>query len=261
VSMAELNLEHIRPLREELNQHPIYESLRSIDDLKVFMRHHVFAVWDFMSLLKYLQQHIAPARTPWMPLGDPALRHLINQLVLEEESDVAPGADGAPVYGSHFEHYCAAMDEVGADSAIPRRFLDLVREHGIDKALYSDLVPLPARYFSETTFCFIREDKPHAAAAALAMGREQVIPEMFRHFLREVHISELQAPSFHYYLKRHIHLDEDFHGPLSLRLLEALCGGDAGKIDEAETAAEEAICARIRFWDGVLEAIQAQRTS
>jgi hypothetical protein len=257
--MAQLNLEHIRPLQEELNRHPIYESLRSIEDLRVFMGHHVFSVWDFMTLIKYLQQHIAPAQVPWMPHGDPALRYFINHLVLEEESDAAPGVDGTPRYGSHFEHYCAAMSEVGADDQIPRRFLELVRQQGIDDALYSETVPLPSRYFSETTFCFIREDKPHVVAAALALGRETVIPEMFRHFLREMHVSELQAPLFHYYLKRHIHLDESVHGPLSMQLLDTLCGDDADKIDEAEAAAEEAVCARIRFWDGVLEAIKARR--
>jgi hypothetical protein len=98
-------------------------------------------------------------------------------------------------------------------------------------------------------------------AAALAVGREQVIPEMFRRFLREMHVSEPQAPAFHFYLARHIQLDEDFHGPLSLRLLETLCGDDPVKIEEAHTAAEEAICARIRFWDGVLEAIRATRAT
>jgi hypothetical protein len=118
------------------------------------------------------------------------------------------------------------MAEIGADAELPRRFLALVRERGIDAALYDDLVPLPARYFSETTFGFIREDKPHTVAAALAVGRERVIPDMFRSFLREMHVSEAQAPAFHYYLTRHIHLDEDFHGPLSLSLLESLCGDD-----------------------------------
>jgi len=257
--MAEINLEHIQPLQAELERHPIYESIRSIDDLRVFMQHHVFSVWDFMSLVKYLQGHIAPIRVPWMPEGDPALRYFINQLVLGEESDTAPGPAGSVVYGSHFEHYCKAMDEIGAGGDIPRRFLELVREKGVDDALYSDVVPLPARYFSETTFCFIREDKPHVVASALAFGRERLIPDMFRRFLREMHVSEAQAPAFHYYLKRHIHLDEDFHGPLSLQLLETLCEGDPTKIEEAETAAEEAICARIRFWDGVLDAIKAGR--
>lgn len=257
--MAEINLEHIRPLQDELAHHPIYESLHSIQDLRVFMRHHVFSVWDFMSLIKYLQRHLAPIEVPWMPQGDPALRYFINQLVLEEESDAAPGTDGKPLYGSHFEHYCRAMAEIGADAELPARFLALVRERGIDEALYADMVPLPARYFSETTFCFIREDKPHLVAAALAVGREQVIPDMFRHFLREMHVSEAQAPMFHYYLARHVHLDGDFHGPLSLQLLATLCGDDPLKVEEAQTAAEEAICARIRFWDGVLEAIHAAR--
>ena len=220
------------------------------------MHHHVFSVWDFMSLIKYLQRAIAPVQVPWIPHGDPSLRYFINQLVLEEESDTIPLDDGEIGYASHFETYCRAMTEVGADGDMPGRFLKLVAEEGIDQALYSPLVPLPARYFTETTFCFIREDKPHLVAAALAMGRENLIPAMFRQFLGHMQITDTQAPVFHAYLQRHIHLDEDFHGPLSLRLLETLCGGDPERISEAETAAQEAICARIRFWDGVLEAIK-----
>lgn len=257
--MAALNLEHIVPLQEELTRHPIYDSLRSVADLRVFMAHHVFSVWDFMSLVKYLQQRITPVEVPWLPRGDPQLRYFVNQLVLEEESDTAPGPGGSLTYGSHFEYYCSAMAEIGADENIPWKFLELVREQGVDAALYSEIVPLPSRYFSETTFGLIREDKPHEVAAALALGRERVIPDMFRRFLRATHVNEARAPAFHYYLKRHVKLDEDFHGPLSLQLLETLCGGDPEKNEEAETAAEESICARIRFWDGVLEAIKAGR--
>ena len=257
--MAAINLEHILPLQEELSRHPIYGALRTVKDLRLFMTHHVFSVWDFMSLVKYLQQQITPRQIPWMPEGDPELRYFINQLVLEEESDTAPEKDGSLAYGSHFELYCNAMGEIGADAQLPWTFLDLVREKGVDAALYSELVPLPSRYFSETTFGLIREDKPHEVAAALAFGRERVIPDMFRRFLRQMKVNELQAPTFHYYLKRHIRLDEESHGPFSLRLLETLCGDDPQKIEEAETAAEEAICARIRFWDGVLDAIKAQQ--
>ena len=257
--MAAINLEHLLPLQDELSRHPIYGALRNIGDLRLFMAHHVFSVWDFMSLVKYLQQRITPSQIPWMPEGDPQLRYFINQLMLEEESDTAPGKDGSLVYGSHFELYCNAMSEIGANGQLPWEFLDIVRKNGIDEALYSDLVPLPSRYFSETTFGFIREDKPHEVAAALAFGRERVIPDMFRRILRELQVSELQAPAFHYYLKRHIHLDGDSHGPMSIRLLESLCGDDPEKIEEAETAAEESVCARIRFWDGVLDAIETQR--
>ena len=257
--MAKLNLEHIRPLREKLIAHPIYGAIRDRADLAVFMEHHIFSVWDFMSLIKYLQGRIAPSQTPWVPRGDPAARYFINQLVLEEESDRLPDDGGEPRYGSHFELYCQAMDEVGADADRARRFIDLVQAKGIDEALYSELTPLPARYFSETTFCFIREDRPHQVAAALAVGRERLIPDMFRRFLEQMGITAADAPSFHYYLERHIYLDGDFHGALSMTLLQSLCGDDPQRITEAETAAEEALCARIRFWDGVHEAIKARR--
>lgn len=263
--MAELNLEHLAPLRERLDAHPIYHALRSLADLRVFMGHHLFAVWDFMSLVKYLQNHLAPARVPWMPTGDPALRRFINELVLEEESDQAPTAGrtavGAAIPGgiSHFELYLAAFAEIGGDADQGRLFLEQVRTQGVDEALYSGLVPLPPRYFCETSFAFIREDKPHEVAAALALGREQVIPAMFQRFIDQIHLTVRQAPLFHYYLERHIPLDGRLHGPLSLRLLEVLCEGDPLRIEEAETAAEEAICARIRFWDGVLGAIEAAR--
>lgn len=257
--MTKLNLDHIQPLRKQLDEHPIYGSIRDRADLACFMEHHVFSVWDFMSLIKYLQHQIAPSEIPWVPRGNPAVRYFINQLVLEEESDALPGADGELRYGSHFELYCQAMEEVGANAARARNFVDSLTHQNVDEALYSDQVPLPARYFSETTFCFIREDKPHLVAAALAVGRERLIPEMFRRFLERMGIGASDAPTFHYYLNRHVHLDADFHGPLSMQLLEMLCADDPQRISAAETAAEEALCARIRFWDGVHEAIAARR--
>lgn len=259
--MASLDLESLAPLQAQLSAHPIHGALRDLSDLRVFMEHHVFAVWDFMSLLKYVQNLIAPARIPWTPTGDPALRHYINQLVLEEESASLPGPDGQPWYGSHLELYCRAMDEIGADASLPGRFLRLVSEVGTDNALYSDLVPLPSRYFSETTFGFIREDKPHLVAAALTVGRERLIPEISRQVLRQVGIRPEEAPALHAYLNRHVLRHHDPQGALSLRLLDVFCAGDPQRIEEAETAAEESICARIRFWDGVLNAIETARMS
>ncbi len=256
--MAKLSLDHLTPMRERLASHPIYASLRSQDDLRVFMHHHLFAVWDFMSLLKYMQRQLAPAQVPWMPGGDTALKRFINQRVLEEESDLAPGGEDAG-YLSHFQLYVQAWTEIGGNGGLAEEFLAQVRDQGLDAALYSDLVPLPARYFVETSFAFINEDKPHEVAAALALGREQVIPDMFRRFIAQSGPAIEQAPSFHHYLERHVHLDGKLHGPLSLRLLDALCAGDPQRIEEAETAAEEALCARIRFWDGVLAAIESAR--
>jgi len=256
--MATPDLAPVEDLKRELNAHPVYAAVADLADLKVFMSHHIYAVWDFMSLIKYLQRTVAPTTTPWMPQFDPAVVYFINQLVLEEESDRIE-TDAGTQYTSHYALYLRAMTEVGADAEAPERFLAKVRSDGLDAALYADTTPLPARYFSETTFCFIREDKPHAAAAALAVGRERIIPDMFRRLLAANGVDAAQAPIFHHYLNRHIHLDEDFHGPLSMRLLDSLCGDDPTRLEEAATAAEEAICARIRFWDGVLEAIRAAR--
>ena len=251
-----LNDDFIESLRVKLEAHPIYASVRTLDDLRVFMQHHVYSVWDFMSLIKYLQNEVAPARWPWTPHGDASVQRFINELVLEEETDVAlPGHEG---HTSHFMLYLAAMREIGADADIPARFVDKVAGQGIDAALGSGLAPAPSEAFTRSTFDFLASGKPHTVAAALALGREHVIPSMFRAFLSRMGVSEAEAPSFHYYLNRHVHLDEDFHAPLSLRLLAALCGDDARKWREAEAAAAAAVDARILFWDGVLQALPSQ---
>ncbi|MDZ7585217.1 MAG: DUF3050 domain-containing protein [Thiobacillus sp.] len=251
-----LNDAFIESLRVKLEAHPIYAAVQTLDDLRVFMQHHVYSVWDFMSLIKYLQHEVAPARWPWTPGGDASVQRFINELVLEEETDIAlPGHAG---HTSHFMLYLAAMREIGADADTPARFVQQVAEQGIDAALASGLAPAPSAAFTRTTFDFLASGKPHTVAAALALGREHVIPSMFRAFLSRMAVTEAQAPSFHYYLNRHVHLDEDFHAPLSLRLLAALCGEDADKWREAEAAAEAAVDARLQFWDGVLKALPSQ---
>ena len=251
-----LNDALIESLRLRLEAHPIYAAVRTPDDLRVFMQHHVYSVWDFMSLIKYLQNEIAPARWPWTPAGDASVQRFINELVLEEETDIAlPGHEG---HTSHFMLYLAAMREIGADADTPVRFVQIVAEQGIAAALAAGLAPAPSAAFTGTTFDFLDSGKSHTVAAALALGREHVIPSMFRAFLSRMAVTEAQAPSFHYYLNRHVHLDEDFHAPLSLRLLAALCGDDAEKWREAEAAAEAAVNARLLFWDGVLKALPSQ---
>ncbi len=249
----------IAPQRQALEQHPVYAAIDGLDDLACFMEHHVFSVWDFMSLVKYLQGIVAPARCPWLPAKDTAVRRFINELVLEEESDEAPAAGAAPRYTSHFELYCEAMREVGARSDVVEAFVRRLHHEDIDTVLAQASIPEPARRFTRTTFDFIASGKPHVVAAALALGREHIIPDMFRAILARTGVGEQQAPSFYYYLNRHIHLDEGQHAPLSLRLLDELCGGDATKIAEATAAAEQAITARIVFWDGVHAAIRARK--
>lgn len=251
-----LNDAYIESLRARLESHPIYAAVHTLDDLRVFMQHHVYSVWDFMSLIKYLQHEVAPARWPWTPTIDASVVRFINELVLEEESDVAlPGREG---HTSHFVLYLNAMREIGANADVPMQFVQSVAEQGVTEALASGLIPAPSAAFTGTTFAFLSSGKPHTVAAALALGREHVIPSMFRAFLSRMAVSESQAPSFHYYLNRHVHLDEDFHAPLSLRLLAGLCESDPVRWREAEAAADVAVQARMQFWDGVLKALPSQ---
>jgi hypothetical protein len=245
----------IASFKTSLENHPAYEAVATVEDLQCFMEHHVYSVWDFMSLIKYLQSVIAPSQYPWVPQGDPSVRRFINELVLEEESDEA-AEEGK--FSSHFELYHTAMKEIGANTTPSASFVETVRTRGIDAALAADDIPAASREFTGTTFKFIQADKPHTVAAALALGREHIIPCMFRSILKQIGVTDKQAPIFHFYLNRHIHLDEDFHAPLSLRLLNELCAGDTKKIDEAVAAANEAVNARLRFWDGVLEAIRSR---
>jgi len=246
-------------LKKQLDKHPVYGTVRNIEDLRRFMEHHVYSVWDFMSLLKYLQRDLAATNVPWMPTSDATVtsaQRFINEIVLGEETDDGlPDAKGNATFVSHFDLYVGAMEEVGADTAPVKAFLKSVQKNGIEKALKTAKIPEPAREFMQTTFGFIDSGKTHVVAAAFALGREQVIPGMFRALLADMNISKRKAPLFYYYLERHIHLDDELHGPLSLRLLAHLCKGSDTKLRAASKAGREAIEARIAFWDGVREAL------
>ena len=249
-----LNSATLIELRERLDHHPIYRTVDSLPRLRCFMEHHVYSVWDFMSLVKSIQGVIAPAGHPWLPGKDESLRRFINDVVLGEESDEWT-RDGKTTYISHFRLYQHAMQEVGADVGRSNEFLHLVESVGIDAALAAKVAPAASRVFMRSTFDCLASGKPHQIMASFAIGREHIIPAMFRALLRGMAIEESAAPAFHYYLNRHVELDGDHHGPMSMRLLETLCAGDTQRVLEARAAAETAIAERIAFWDGVMEAM------
>lgn len=251
-------LDEVNQLQKVLAQHPVYDAVKTLDDLSIFMQYHVYSVWDFMSLVKYLQGEFAPTTTPWMPTGNPEIRRFINDIVLEEESDESlPSAEETVTYTSHFELYTLAMEEVksGSSKAI-KEFINEVRKSSVNEVLKKELAPQAAKEFMQTTFNFVNSNKAHVIAAAFAFGREKIIPLMFTELLNRMNIQKEEAKSFHYYLERHIELDGDHHGPLSIKMLEILCEDDLLKIEEAKTAAIHAIKARIKFWDAVLLAMQ-----
>ena len=91
--------------RDILSAHALYGSINKIEHIRIFMEHHVFAVWDFMSIVKALQQQLTCVDTPWIPRGNSISARLINEIVLDEETDLDPSGD----YSSHFEIYIMAM--------------------------------------------------------------------------------------------------------------------------------------------------------
>ena len=95
----------ILPQKELLLHHSLYNKVQTIEDLHCFLENHVYAVWDFMSLLKALQSKLTCTTTPWFATTNPQTRYLINEIVVAEESDLT--IDG--LRSSHYEMYIEAM--------------------------------------------------------------------------------------------------------------------------------------------------------
>jgi len=239
----------LQPFYARLAEHPLYRSIASLEDLQLFMQTHVFAVWDFMSLLKTLQRGLTSVDIPWLPSAQPVARRLINEIVLGEESDIY---EGQPL--SHFELYLRAMHDAGASTTAIDALTSSLR-HGtpLAQALRSPAIPAAARAFVESTFAVIEHGQLHQAAAAFTFGREDLIPDLFTAFIRDqdARLSG-QLHLFRWYLDRHIEVDGEEHGPMALQMIAELCGTDPQRWQEAEQAAIAAIEARLTLWDGIL---------
>ena len=253
--MIFMNLDSLTPLKEKLANHRIFERINSIQELKVFMEHHIFAVWDFMSLLKKLQIDLVPSGSPWVPNPNGNLVRFINEIVMEEESDQAYSNGAEISYTSHYQIYLDAMTEVGASTETISRFVEMVKSEGINSAMQKINLPQPSRLFMSHTFKLINEGKSHEIAASFAIGRESIVPLMFKRILDQSKLEDDQVPVFRYYLVRHAELDGDHHGPMAHKLLENMSAGDPKIQQEIIEQATKSIEQRIFFWDGVLDAL------
>ncbi len=217
------------------------------------MQHHVYAVWDFMSLLKTLQRELTCVSVPWYPVGDADTRFLINEIVVGEESDV--DRDGKRI--SHFELYLEAMRQAGADTQEIKLFLATLRQSGeLDRAFEAAGTPPEAQAFVRFTLRIAREAKPHVVAAVFTFGREDLIPDMFISLISDLEINLPGSLStFRYYLERHVEIDGGHHGQLALQMVNRLCGDDVEKWQEAALAVQECLSMRIELWNAVLHAI------
>ncbi|MCU0754330.1 MAG: DUF3050 domain-containing protein [Xanthomonadales bacterium] len=247
---------NMRRIREELEGHPVFDEIVDLIALRDFMKVHVFAVWDFMSLAKRLQRDLTCVELPWMPPADPAAARLINDIVLAEESDV--DADGTPA--SHLDLYLKAMRDVGASTDQFMLFLNTLRAgRSLDEAFETAKVPDFVREFVAHTLATCLRGTTLETMASFFYGRESVIPDMFQGLLSKWGLDQEQAPGFVYYLRRHIELDGDSHGPAASRMIEAELGKRPDALNEARESARLALLARRALWDGTMDLLRARQ--
>lgn len=243
----------IEPLQKTILEHPLYAAIRTMDDVRVFMRYHIYAVWDFMSLLKELQRRFTNVERIWHPKPNPRLVRMINEIVLGEEADQL--ADGRVI--SHYDLYVGAMKQAGAWTG---EFADFYDFSTVSSKLEpARLAPNPhVEQFLQNTFDAIDTGKDHELAAYFFIGREALIPDMFFKVVERLSVSNHPLGELLLYLQRHIDVDGGEHGPIAGRMLAELCGSDEKKWGEAANSAAKALRARKVLWDGAYDAIRRQ---
>ncbi|HVV67816.1 MAG TPA: DUF3050 domain-containing protein [Gammaproteobacteria bacterium] len=243
----------ISPLVDAINHHKLLTAIDSIEKLRGFTEIHVYAVWDFMALLKALQRKLTSIQPLWTPPINHMGCHLVNALLSEEESDHLP--DGR--YLSHFELYLEAMQQGGANTKPITGFIsDIKASKPLSNLLGRADLPPPARGFITDTFAIIAQES-HVIAASLAFAREYITSNLFSIILQTIEPAGTRCSleALKSYLQRHIELDSDKHSQQSQLLVTSLCGADETKWQEALDAALFSLNSRLQLLDGIYDAI------
>ncbi len=244
----------LEKMKKDLLSHRLYSAVNSIEALRVFMEAHVFAVWDFMSLAKRLQISLTHTTLPWFPPVDTEAARFINEIILNEESDLSP--QGSPQ--SHLEMYREAMIEIDASTRVFDQFCFLLKQGAtVECALEQAGAPKHVAEFVSATMTLAMQASIVEVASYFLYGREDPIPEMFKALMQRWGMQNSRLPKLCWYLDRHIQLDGDEHGPAAQKLLQQVTRGDPVKLHCAYQAAQHAIRSRIGLWDGILQDIHS----
>ena len=159
--------------------------------------------------------------------------------------------------------YLDAMKEVNADT---NKILTLVNQidklETVNSILDKSKLNLAEKSFLKFTFEIIKTGEPHKIASAFTFGREDLIPDMFIEIINKSNYKHKKTfPKLTYYLNRHIELDGDEHGPLSLELIKELCGNNNKKWAEVLEVAKSALTERINLWDSIASKIEKEEST
>ena len=233
-----------------MKHHKVFELVTNIASLRAFMQWHVFAVWDFMTLVKRLQHEYTTVRLPWCPPKRPQAARLINEIVLGEESDLTPQGN----HCSHFELYMAAMEDVGSSTSRVRQFVHFMDEGmPLEDVMRATELPHPVCEFVKSTIDVALYGTTEEVLGSFLYGREDAIPEMFQDLLTSWKLNPGDAPIFTFYLQRHIQLDANSHAPAIRKIVEEQIGGEERLLERFYNSALDAVERRIQLWDSLAE--------
>lgn len=239
-------IDQIAPLQEKLKHHTLYTQLNSLVAIQSFMSHHIYCVWDFMNLLKTLQSQLTCITVPWQPSPNPRIARLINEIVLEEESDEIEGEAT-----SHFSYYLEAVKQLSHTQSDFYMFMsDLKRSLDYQTLIQQEYIPKSVQQFLYFSYSSIQTSTLHTAAA-FTFGREALVPDLFTPIIN--HSSFSNNPilqSFQIYLSRHIELDGDHHSQLAYKMIEELCQSDADW-ELVQNHALATVNARLKLWNAI----------
>lgn len=234
----------IEQLQAEICGHHVYGKILNLEWLCKFLEGHVFAVWDFMSLLKAIQKKVTFQELPWRPSSfDKRLVRIVNEIVLDEESDLVEGV--GPI--DHFTLYLDGMVDVGAN---------------VNKIMHACLtndlseLSIAERSFVSFHFELAKNGSLESLVGAFFFARENLIPGMFHSFLSSLADSLHENNSsmtkrIHLYFNRHIEIDGNKHGDLSRTVMKMVCGDDLNKTHAALVAARTSLQLRKALWDDI----------
>ena len=246
------------PQKHQLVDHPLYSKINTLPALQQFMAHHVICVWDFMLLVKSLQQSLTCCTLPWAPVEKPEFARFMNEIVLDEETDIGP--DGTPI--SHFAWYLRAMDEVGANSR-PIQHLITALQNGNSVAQAQKAAQLPEATIEHAQFTLGVCNMPLPVRVSVFYhAREALIPLMFDRITQILKENNLHCPWLIAYLERHMQCDEEVHGPLVKAMLDYYCTDlDTQSAFLVDSYTHEALAQRVKLWDNVASVIDLQTLS